>query len=902
MNSQTNPDSTLLAVPKLHDDGSNWSDYYPRIQNAMGAKGLWRHVLGTATAPVPYVISKGIPMLSDGKTPATEDQIEAKESKIIEFEKREYLSRHILLSTTSTRLGAKIKDLSTAEGMWKVIVDDATTKSTLYLLDAEDQLSSMKLADDDDPKTHLSELKHHFEIMHHRRENLIKIGSTMSEQRFNIIIMSSLPESYRPTLQTITASERMSRLSGTQSTTMKSDDLIAFIIEEAHHRVINDERNKNAESALAARSKGTGKSNRKEKGESKPDVICDNCKKPGHTGEQCYSKGGGCEGQGPKQKAKAKAKAKESETAVVATNDEEGDLFAFTCTSDYVALADQLEVLKSRLGTCIDSGASRDYCPDRSKFSNYKAIQRRITTADGRTLKAIGSGDLHLELPNGSGKTKIVFKNAIHAPDIASTLISISRLDEAGYAITFNKRVCTIKSPSGKTIAIIPHVDGMYKIAATVSTDIDNTSRQTKPKFQQKKRELVSSYKKDKAYTKTWSGNRLKPSRSDRGGEFLRSKPVNHQGLKGPKKKSVTVDHNVVFDPDDTDSSKAPAIVLGEAQSEGERDKTIQASQKNVDVKEIDKEPETEQTRRQSKPENGVETHRTPEPTINIPTFEANPELELPTPDDDSSFNPEYGQEKRARRPKRGHPRGIAHTEIANQETAVADIDSAFREPINLANHDLHVKQAAGIWDQKPIRVQPSKQQPGDRIHFSKGSQTRRRTSAGFLTFKNVQTAGETLETLNGTQAPDGDTLVLSYARPRRNKPFGSSGNAYRQHSYEFFNQIRRKYRYRRKILIENLTNHRQTGIEMMGERNNQDPIALAKDKSFHATTKHSDLRYHFIKEAVEGRSKLSTYQSSRTIADIFSKSLARSRHQELVAKLGSWHREGKGVGEQTQD
>jgi len=97
--SSTNSDSTLLAVPKLRDDGSNWSDYYPRIENAMGAKGLWRHVLGTAIAPVPYVVSEGKPMLPDGKTPATEDQVEAKESRIIEFKKREYLAKHILLST-----------------------------------------------------------------------------------------------------------------------------------------------------------------------------------------------------------------------------------------------------------------------------------------------------------------------------------------------------------------------------------------------------------------------------------------------------------------------------------------------------------------------------------------------------------------------------------------------------------------------------------------------------------------------------------------------------------------------------------------------------------------------------------------------------------------------------------
>ena len=146
-------DSSTLAVPKLRDDGSNWSDYEPRLRNAMEAKGLWRHVEGTAVAPVPFVVSNGIPMLADGKTKATEDQIDSKESKIMEFEKREYLARHILLSTTSTRLGSKLKNLTTAESMWKAVKDDATSKSTLYLLDAEDQLSSMKLADNDESMT-----------------------------------------------------------------------------------------------------------------------------------------------------------------------------------------------------------------------------------------------------------------------------------------------------------------------------------------------------------------------------------------------------------------------------------------------------------------------------------------------------------------------------------------------------------------------------------------------------------------------------------------------------------------------------------------------------------------------------------------------------------------------------
>jgi hypothetical protein len=83
--------------------------------------------------------------------------------------------------------------------MWNVVKEDATSKSTVYLLDAEDQLSSMKLADND-PKTHLTELKNYFQLMLQCRNNLMKIGLTMSDTRFNIIVMSSLPESYRPSI------------------------------------------------------------------------------------------------------------------------------------------------------------------------------------------------------------------------------------------------------------------------------------------------------------------------------------------------------------------------------------------------------------------------------------------------------------------------------------------------------------------------------------------------------------------------------------------------------------------------------------------------------------------------------------------------------------------------------
>ena len=220
----------------------------------MGSKGLWRHVEGKAIAPKPYTLVNNIPVLSDGKTPAME-QIEARETQTIKFDKHEYLPQHTTLSTTLTHLSAKIKDMKTTQDMWNAVKPDATTKSMIYLLDAEDQLVSMKLSDNNDPKTHLAELKQHFQLMSQCHDYLTKMGFTLSDSWYNTIIMSSLPEFYQPTLQTITAAERTNAALGMLSKKIKVDDLVTFLIEEAQHCIINDDCTMSAESALAAHGK-----------------------------------------------------------------------------------------------------------------------------------------------------------------------------------------------------------------------------------------------------------------------------------------------------------------------------------------------------------------------------------------------------------------------------------------------------------------------------------------------------------------------------------------------------------------------------------------------------------------------------------------------------------------------
>ena len=114
-------------------------------------------------------------------------------------------------------------------------------------------------------------------------------------------------------------------------------------------------------------------------------------------------------------------------------------IFTFTCTSNYIEVANALNIPKSQLCACIYSGASQHYSPDRNMFINYCPINNTtITTANGHKLKVLGKGNVWIKLLNSAKCTKTILKEAIHAPDMAFTLILVGRLDDAKCSATFS--------------------------------------------------------------------------------------------------------------------------------------------------------------------------------------------------------------------------------------------------------------------------------------------------------------------------------------------------------------------------------------------------------------------------------------------------------------------------------
>ena len=170
--------------------------------------------------------------------------------------------------------------------------------------------------------------------------------------------------------------------------------------------------------------------------------LCANCDKSGHTKKDCWAPGGGKEGKGPKQQKQGSKGKKKEELAAKTTTEE---VFAFTCMSTFVGIADSLKIPPSKCGVIVDSGASSHFCPDKSKFVNLRPLEgQNIHTANDRVIPGWGIGNVSIELSNGSGKTKCILKDTIYAPEMAFTLISVSHLDLANCSTTFTGGQCII--------------------------------------------------------------------------------------------------------------------------------------------------------------------------------------------------------------------------------------------------------------------------------------------------------------------------------------------------------------------------------------------------------------------------------------------------------------------------
>ncbi|OBZ69824.1 Retrovirus-related Pol polyprotein from transposon TNT 1-94 [Grifola frondosa] len=489
--SLTSSDRTnLYVVPKLAPDGSNWITYKERIYTVIGARGLMRHLLGTArhppapppwprpaatqaavtatatpapaaattTTPAPTTGTTGASASVGGTSPALDkltdeeylEKVEAAEQKVDEYLQKELATRQQIYGTISDALLLRVKKLTAAADVWTAVQHEYEGKSEMYSSSLRTRLQNTKCNENTNVRTHL-------DLLLKMREELSTMGAPIADLDFSAMIFQSLPPSYGTLLTALTTASRLAK------NPLTPDDVVFAVCEEYDRRAGNAA---TTDTALAARAFGKSKSSWKG-GNSKADIECYNCKHKGHVKADCWRPGGGKEGQGPRDQAPKKGgKGGGKTTANAAAAD--GEAHAFTTTFDAASLTSKLDsedILNSQVEV-FDSGASRHISPYRNAFITFESISPRpVSAADGRKFDAVGKGKISVEIPCGDEVRTITLDNVLYAPDLAFCLISISCLDEAGYSVTFEKGVCRINDRKTRcVVGRIQSKNGLYPI------------------------------------------------------------------------------------------------------------------------------------------------------------------------------------------------------------------------------------------------------------------------------------------------------------------------------------------------------------------------------------------------------------------------------------------------------
>ena len=90
-----------------------------------------------------------------------------------------------------------------------------------------------------------------------------------------------------------------------------------------------------------------------------------------------------------------------------------------------------------------DSSCTNHISPYRDRFKNFQPIPpRHFRAANKQTFSTTGRGDLVVDIPNGTGETQLRLRDVLYSAEVGYTLVSVGRLDEAGFTLKFSVCVC----------------------------------------------------------------------------------------------------------------------------------------------------------------------------------------------------------------------------------------------------------------------------------------------------------------------------------------------------------------------------------------------------------------------------------------------------------------------------
>jgi len=298
-----------------------------------------------------------------------------------------------------------------------------------------------------------SQIDKHITRIRNYAIQLGELGEAFPDYLLATVYMRSLPPSYKPFVDSFWGTQTSSDLK-----TIKSEDVITRILSEFRRRKSDKERD-DWESANSAVARGKRTSKKRN-----PDIECSNCHKKGHSQAQCYAKGGGSEGQGPRQKKarEDEEKKKKEEASKVEPKEEAKANVAIAQPdkeTDFAFNVDNANPVTSRTTWLADSAASSHFVNNINMFTEFTPDYNPVKGVGGNT-ESIGHGTVIIK---SLDNTPITLLDVKLLPKHESCLLSIGRFEAAGGEVKFKNGGCGLYM-KGRLILKGKRVRNLYEL------------------------------------------------------------------------------------------------------------------------------------------------------------------------------------------------------------------------------------------------------------------------------------------------------------------------------------------------------------------------------------------------------------------------------------------------------
>ena len=428
------------------------------------------------------------------------------------WDSEDQITGYLLIQWLPDLTAMEASQLNTAKERWGMVQKEYTAKSKYMCNDLEQTFLEMCCLKGGNVRTFLTSLKA-------KRNELTAVGVAIAEKDYQRTVLRGIPDELaRFALQLLT-SARLVHSSSTvdineliQAISEEADRLKIW---HAHHQTQGkDDKKGQKDEALATTQSDNAGGRRRRKGK------CHNCGKPGHWARECRSPKKVESTSGQSAQASLGAAKPENKpvgsTNVVVTDDIEGDgfwmaieevdhaqtdhaepdpfmgaseqeeeeacaeldgaedIFTYDEPDDWLdkegeettdesemagMVITSVEEERSPRTELYDSSATHHISPYKTDFTSYKTLYlpTYLNTASQQRFPAIGEGNLVIRVPNNNGtESALTLHNALHAPTVTYTLVSIGALDEEGYAAHIKSGCLEIISPCRERVGLIP--------------------------------------------------------------------------------------------------------------------------------------------------------------------------------------------------------------------------------------------------------------------------------------------------------------------------------------------------------------------------------------------------------------------------------------------------------------